>query len=166
MALVMAAIANNGHLVTPHLAADSGPVSLNDASSFRTTMPSVQSRQIEGLDRETLGYVREGLTMVVHHPRGTGYKTVRMKEITIAGKTGTAETNGVDHAWFAGYVPAEQPRIAFVVVLQNGGSGGAAAGPVAHDFIKVLVDMGLVTRSTPLLSDRSKNRSTSEQSVD
>ena len=166
MARVMAAIANNGHLVTPHLAADSGPVSLNDSSSIRMTMPSAPSRQIEGLDRDTLRYVREGLTMVVHHPRGTGYKTVRMKEITIAGKTGTAETNGVDHAWFAGYVPAEQPRIAFVVVLQNGGSGGAVAGPVAHDFIKVLVDMGLVTRPTPLLSDRSKNRSTSEQSVD
>ena len=98
------------------------------------------------------------MAMVVHHPRGTGYKTIRMKEITIAGKTGTAQNNGVDHAWFAGYVPAEQPRIAFVVVLEHGGSGGAVAGPVAHDFVKTLVEMGLVTKTTPLLSDRPVRR--------
>ena len=96
--------------------------------------------------------------MVVHHPRGTGYKTVRMKEVTIAGKTGTAETNGIDHAWFAGYVPAEQPRIAFVVVLQNGGGGGAAAGPVAHEFVKKLVELGLVTKVPNLVSERDSTR--------
>ncbi|WP_373652568.1 peptidoglycan D,D-transpeptidase FtsI family protein [Schlesneria sp. DSM 10557] len=166
MARIMAAIANDGHLVTPHFAADSGPASMDETSYLRSAIPASQAQPIEGLRRETLGYVREGLTMVVHHPRGTAYKTVRMKEITIAGKTGTAETSGVDHAWFAGYAPAEQPRIAFVVVLQNGGSGGAVAGPVAHDFLKMLVELGLVTKPSSLLSDRSASRISSEHSVD
>ena len=158
MVRAMAVFANDGNLVTPHLAADSGPATLDDSNSLRRTLPIFESQPIEGLQRRTMDLVREGLAMVVHHPRGTGYKTIRMKEITIAGKTGTAQNNGVDHAWFAGYVPAEQPRIAFVVVLEHGGSGGAVAGPVAHDFVKTLVEMGLVTKTTPLLSDRAVRR--------
>ena len=154
----IAAIANDGNLVTPHLAADSGPGLMDESSSIRSSLSNLQPTSIEGLHAETLDDIREGLTMVVHHPRGTGYKTVRMKEVTIAGKTGTAETNGIDHAWFAGYVPAEQPRIAFVVVLQNGGGGGAAAGPVAHEFVKKLVDLGLVAKVPNLVSERAAKR--------
>ena len=154
----MAAIANDGNLVTPHLAAESGPGLMDSSSSIRSSPSNLQPSSIDGLHEETLDNIREGLTMVVHHPRGTGYKTVRMKEVTIAGKTGTAETNGIDHAWFAGYVPAEQPRIAFVVVLQNGGGGGAAAGPVAHEFVKKLVELGLVTKVPNLVSESNSTR--------
>ena len=159
----MAAVANGGYLVTPHLAAESGPSLMDESSSIRNSPSNLQPTSIEGLHAETLNNIREGLTMVVHHPRGTGYKTVRMKEVTIAGKTGTAETNGIDHAWFAGYVPAEQPRIAFVVVLQNGGGGGAAAGPVAHEFVKKLVDLGLVTKVPHLVSERTITRPSQKQ---
>jgi penicillin-binding protein 2 len=84
------------------------------------------------------------LEKVVAHPQGTGYKTVRLKEVAIAGKTGTAENGGPDHAWFAGYVPADRPQVAFVVVLEHGGSGGKAAGPVAKKFVQVLLDEGIV----------------------
>jgi penicillin-binding protein 2 len=52
--------------------------------------------------------------------------------------------NKPDHAWFAGYVPAERPRYAFVVVLEHGGSGGAAAGPVARRFVEELLAVGLL----------------------
>ncbi len=159
----MAAIANGGNLVTPHLAADSDPGLMDESSSIRRSPSHLNPTSIEGLHEETLDSIREGLTMVVHHPRGTGYKTVRMKEVTIAGKTGTAETNGIDHAWFAGYVPAEQPRIAFVVVLQNGGGGGAAAGPVAHEFVKKLVELGLVTKVPNLVSERTVTRQSQKQ---
>ena len=99
--------------------------------------------------------------MVVHDPHGTGYKTVRMKGVTIAGKTGTAETKGIgskgiDHAWFAGYVPAERPRIAFAIVLQNGGGGGKVAGPVAHAFVKSLVELGFVAKTNEIASDHPR----------
>ena len=79
-------------------------------------------------------------------PHGTGYKTIRLKDVAIAGKTGTAEPGGdrPDHAWFAGYVPADQPRIAFVVVLEHAGSGGHAAGPVARKFVEALLLQGLL----------------------
>ena len=160
MARVMAGIANDGYLVTPHLAANSGPASLDESDSIRKSLGEKEVRPIPGLHSHTLDYVRKGLTMVVHDPHGTAYKTVRMKEVTIAGKTGTAQTSGVDHAWFAGYVPAERPRIAFVVVLEHGGSGGKAAGPVAHDFVKTLIDKSLIDTEKPtkLASDRVRRK--------
>jgi len=150
MARAMAAIANDGQLVTPHLAAEAGPAKLDDLQSFRSVFAHPEAEPIAGLHPETLAAVREGLTMVVHDPHGTAYKTVRLKDVTIAGKTGTAETNGADHAWFAGYVPAEQPRVAFVVVLEHGGSGGKSAGPVARQFVSGLLELGLITPTANL----------------
>ncbi len=103
-------------------------------------------RRLPNLSEGTLARVREGLEQVVAHPQGTGFKSVRMKEVAIAGKTGTAEIGGgrPDHAWFAGYVPADRPRIAFVVVLEQAGSGGKVAGPVAKKFVQVLLDQGVI----------------------
>lgn len=160
VARVMAAIANNGHLVTPHLAASSGPVSIHESGTVDRSFRHDEPRPISGLRSDTLDRVRDGLTMVVNDPKGTGYKTVRLKEVTIAGKTGTAEKEGrVDHAWFAGYVPAERPRIAFVVVLEHGGSGGKAAGPVAREFVKILLDTRLVVGSAELADGHSPKAS-------
>jgi penicillin-binding protein 2 len=88
------------------------------------------------------------LREVVENPRGTG-KRIRLDEISIAGKTGTAEVGGgkTDHAWFAGYTPADAPRVAFVVVLENGGSGGHDAGPLARQFVQLLIEHGVVAPS-------------------
>jgi len=73
----------------------------------------------------------------VHDPRGTGYGAVRLEEIEIAGKTGTAQCGAgrAEHAWFAGYVPAKQPRWAFVVVLEHAGNADTTAGPVAKRLV-------------------------------
>ncbi len=150
MVRAMAAVANGGLLVTPHLAGEAGPVSLGTSPSFHPVFSHPEPQAIDGLRSETLAHVREGLEMVVNHPTGTAYKTVRLKEVRVAGKTGTAESSGADHAWFAGYVPAEQPRIAFLVVLEHGGSGGKAAGPVAKKLVSCLLELGLVTPSTNL----------------
>jgi penicillin-binding protein 2 len=59
---------------------------------------------------------------------------------TAAGKTGTAEAGAgrADHAWFAGYFPAENPKYVVVVALEHGGSGARAAGPVARELFKLL----------------------------
>src|SRR4029077_15470346 len=86
--------------------------------------------RIPELSARSLEWVRMGMREVAAHPQGTGYKTERLRDGAIAGKTGTAEPGGdrPDHAWFAGYVPADRPTIAFVVVLEHAGSGGHAAG--------------------------------------
>lgn len=154
MARLMAAIANGGYLVTPHLATSAGPTSIETDGStpVRPVFAHPEPQPIPGLHPQTLAAVREGLYNVVHDPHGTGYKSIRLKEVAIAGKTGTAEVGGgrPDHAWFAGYAPADQPRVAFAVVIEHGGSGGKVAGPIARDFVKTLLETGLITPSAPL----------------
>ncbi|OYW22219.1 MAG: hypothetical protein B7Z55_04865, partial [Planctomycetales bacterium 12-60-4] len=99
-----------------------------------------------------LAAIREGLYRVVHDPQGTGYKTVRLSDVSIAGKTGTAEVGGgrPDHAWFAGFTPADNPRVAFAVVIEHGGSGSRTAGPVAREFVRSLLELGLITPTSTI----------------
>ena len=144
VARMMAAVANGGYLVTPHVARGTGPALVDDEES--DTIGLYEPRRIPGLSQSTLERVREGLRKVVENPRGTGYKRVRLEQITVAGKTGTAEVGGgkEDHAWFAGYVPADKPRIAFAVVLEHGGSGGKDAGPIARSLIEAMLELEIL----------------------
>lgn len=140
---LMAAVANGGQLVHPHVVREiSDPLNAT-ANSDRPEFPKFESRAI-GLSDRTVHLVRQGLELVV--AKGTGFGSVRMKEVPIAGKTGTAETGGnrPDHAWFAGYVPADDPQVAFVVVLEHGGSGAKAAGPIAHKLVEELLQQGII----------------------
>lgn len=154
MARLMAAIANGGYLVTPHLATTSGPTSIETDGStpVRPVFAHPEPQPIPGLHPSTLAAIREGLYNVVNDSHGTAFKTVRLKEVAIAGKTGTAEVGGnrPDHAWFAGYAPADNPRVAFAVVVEHGGSGSKVAGPIAREYVKTLLDTGLITPSAPL----------------
>ena len=67
---------------------------------------------------------------------GTG-TNARIKNIKVAGKTGTAENpSGKSHAWFVGFAPADEPKVAVAVVLEEEGStGGKGAAPIARDII-------------------------------
>jgi penicillin-binding protein 2 len=113
---MIASVANGGRLLTPRVRLD-GPTG---------------SEQIVGFSTGTWNVLREGLRKVVNENGGTGYRTVRSAKIEIAGKTGTAQTPPKgDHAWFAGFAPYGDPQIAFAVVIEHGGHGGAVAGPVA-----------------------------------
>ena len=64
---------------------------------------------------------------------GTG-SAVRTDAYTAAAKTGSAEfeTGKETHAWFTGFAPVEDPRIAVTVIVEESGSGGAVAGPIAR----------------------------------
>jgi len=147
---MMAAVANGGQLVTPHVLSRLGlPQRAEDASPGEDSDDPIQvppSQPVAGLRPETLTAVREGLERVVSDPRGTAYGTVRLDSIAIAGKTGTAETGGDrgDHAWLAGYVPAERPKLAFVVVLEHAGDGATAAGPVARRLVLRMEQLGML----------------------
>ncbi len=141
---MMAAIANGGWLVVPHIVSPDGIV--RRTGEIDDSPRDLSRRRITGLHEETLDLIREGLTAAVEQPYGTGYRTVRIEGIRIAGKSGTAETapGKPDHAWFAGYVPADKPRYAFAVVLEHGGSGSRTAGPVAREVIRFMIDRGLI----------------------
>ena len=151
---MMAAIANGGELLTPRVARRTGSsvVSENIGSASSTDLLAApRAMPIPEISPLVLQQVRQGLEQVVSNSHGTGYKTVRMKEVAIAGKSGTAEANGgPNHAWFAGYFPADRPRYSFVVVLERGGAGGKAAGPLAKQLVQSMLKAGLIEQSRQL----------------
>jgi penicillin-binding protein 2 len=142
IARMMAAIANGGDMVTPFVAHKSGPrlADEDSASGVSLRVP------IPGLSEGTLTRIRTALTKTVSDPSGTAYNTVRTKDIAIAGKSGTAQSGKgqADHAWFAGYAPADNPRVAFAVVLEHAGSGSKAAGPLARQLVEALLADGVL----------------------
>jgi len=78
--------------------------------------------------------------------RGTG-TAAQIPGITVAGKTGTAQTTpGTDpHAWFVAFAPAEAPRYAVSVIVEHGGNfgseatGGQVAAPIAKQVLQALL---------------------------
>jgi penicillin-binding protein 2 len=142
IARMMAAIANGGDLVTPSVARRSGPrlADEDSASGVSRRVP------IPGLSEQTLSRIRAALAKTVADPSGTGYSSVRTQEISIAGKTGTAQAGKgqADHAWFAGYAPADNPRVAFAIVLEHAGSGSKSAGPLARQLVEALLADGVL----------------------
>ena len=150
---MMAAIANGGQLVTPHVAEGLGLAADPDAAPEQAGSAAIDiapPRPIPGLDPRKLEIVREGLRRVVADPKGTGHATAALESIAIAGKTGTAETGAgsADHAWFAGYAPADAPRIAFVVVLEHAGDAAATAAPAAKRLVERLQELGYLEART------------------
>ena len=135
VARLMAAIANGGRLVQPTILARG-----NDRDSASS---SVSSAKAIKLHPETLSTIRQGLARVVSDPNGTAYSTARLQSIAIAGKTGTAENGtSADHGWFAGYAPAQEPKLAFVVVLEHAPDGTATAASIARRMVEQLAALG------------------------
>jgi len=82
---------------------------------------------------ETLSIVRGGLREAVLS--GTS-QVVKFKGLSVAGKTGTAENpHGEDHAWFICYAPEDNPIIALAILVEHGGHGASAAGPLARQIL-------------------------------
>ena len=107
------------------------------------------SGQYELLNEKNWEHVHKAMINVVHGLRGTAHRSIgRDVEYTIAGKTGTAQVFEVaqdeeydeekvieklrDHALFISYAPAENPRIAVAVIVENGGHGSSVAAPIAR----------------------------------
>lgn len=146
MALVTATIANGGTLYKPSLIET---VRDPDGRVIEQFKPTVLGR-FSGQGRN-LQLVRNGLIEAVNGRRGTG-RRARFENITVAGKTGTAQVVRLaqykhlkeedipykyrDHAWFTCFAPAENPEIAVSVLVEHGLHGGSAAAPIARAVLE------------------------------
>jgi penicillin-binding protein 2 len=116
IARLYAAIANGGHLVTPHLVSE-----------------NFQKPANIGVISDKLAVVQKGLDYVVS--RGTGSRAGRFG-VAVAGKTGTAQNSqGLDHAVFAGYAPAGDPQYVAVAMVEAGEHGGSVASPIVGELL-------------------------------
>lgn len=145
IAVLYAAIANGGFVVTPSLV---DRVMTDDEKLVLETSPKYKNAEpiIAAFDRER---IHRGLVGVVNNDLGTAYSE-RTESVTVAGKTGTSQV-GIepkegeliiegwdvtqDHAWFAGYAPADNPEIVVVALVAHGGTGADAAAPIVMRVI-------------------------------
>ena len=135
------AVSNGGRLLKPAIVKEI--VSYSGEKKFKHT--PIVSGKIP-VEDEMLELIKDALVGVVNDPGGTG-RAARLKDITVAGKTGTAQVVSLDtqnesrehkdHAWFTSYAPAEDPEIAVTVLIEHGGKGGAVAAPIAGKIIEI-----------------------------
>ncbi len=124
MNLITNAIANDGTLMKPYLLTT---VKCEDG----TIVESFTKEEYKKLmTSEQAGILRNMMEQVVLS--GTASK-LKGLSYTAAGKTGSAEfnSNSDSHAWFTGYAPADDPEICVTIIVENAGSGGSYAVPIA-----------------------------------
>ena len=144
---MISTIANGGILIRPYLVKK---IEDSDGKLIQEFFPVV-NRNI-GIDSEVLKHLKEGLRGVVHEAHGTGHRA-RLKNVTVSGKTGTAQVVGMkasdeidpeeeipysfrDHAWFVAFAPYEKPEVAVSVIIEHGGHGGTTAAPIARKILE------------------------------
>ena len=134
MAMAAAAVANEGVLMRPYLIEE-----LLD-SSGRTVQRAEPRAWKTALPAAAAAVIREGMVEAV--ARGTA-GAAGLSGVQVAGKTGSAQNPlGKTHAWFIGFAPASKPRLAVAVILENAGSGGEAAAPLAGKLFSLAFARG------------------------
>ena len=144
LAAAVATIANNGVLVRPHLLK-----SVQDAKSqeVREWKPDAPPQAV-AVKPENLAFVRDAMVDVTK-PGGTAAQTGAGAPYSIAAKTGTAQVVAMkqnekydekrlkqehwDHALLIAFAPADDPKIALAILVENGKHGGTTAGPIARE---------------------------------
>lgn len=129
MALVAAAVANGGEVVYPRIAL----AELENGERIQE-LDSVSSRRVFS---ETLAAtMKDFMASVIEAGQAAGLDI----GVSVGGKTGTAEAgDGTSHAWFIGFAPVDEPRVAIAVVVERGGQGGSVAGPIAGEVMRAVL---------------------------
>ncbi|MEK7449838.1 MAG: penicillin-binding protein 2 [Planctomycetota bacterium] len=129
---MMAAVANNGSLVRPHVLKNQAQPRSNQG---QPPVDNYLERKIDLLS-QSLSAIKKALYKVVHESGGTAHG-LGLDDLPVAGKTSTAQTGSTTapHAWFAGFAPYDNPRFAFVIMVEKGGKGSAGAAVLAPEII-------------------------------
>jgi penicillin-binding protein 2 len=123
---MVAAVGNGGTLYRPQLI----EMIASDPVNPDWTFQPVVLAQLP-ISAEHLQAIQDGLYKVTSAKDGTAYQAFKGSSLTVAGKTGTAESGqGNPHAWFAGYVPADDAEIAIAVIVEHAGEGATYAAPL------------------------------------
>jgi penicillin-binding protein 2 len=143
LATATSILANGGTQVTPHLLKEVIDAKTGEKRTFKPASIAQSTYK-----PENLRIVRQGMVDVLL-PGGTAARAGAGASYGIAGKTGTAQVVGMkagerydekkiderlrDHALFIAYAPADNPKIAIAMLVENGGHGGGTAAPIARE---------------------------------
>jgi penicillin-binding protein 2 len=142
MAHAIATLANDGVLMKPHLVKI-----LEDGGTKQRTLTVAKESGRIPLRQENIDVIKHAMVGVTSDQSGTGFMAFRNAGYTVGGKTGTAQVVGLkggkynasatperlrDNALFTAFAPADKPRIAIAVVVENAGFGAAIAAPIVR----------------------------------
>ena len=145
------ALLASGKLPTPHLAKKF--LNRNYAPKYEDVLSKTEKRE--------LPIIQKAMFEVCNHPKGTATKHITTS-IKIAGKTGTAQVIGIpqdekkrmkedelkyysrSHAWLTTYGPYKHPKYVVTVLVEHGGHGGSAAGPIVSKIYNKLIELGYI----------------------
>ena len=136
MAMVAAAVANGGDLMTPYIATRAVDP---DGRTVLQNQPTVFSHV---MSRATADKLTAMMQKVVQEGTGTA---AALQNFNVAGKTGTAEKgtpgSNITQPWFIAFAPADNPRVAIAVTIEKtiGGFGGTDAAPIAKAVMESLL---------------------------
>lgn len=146
------ALIASGKLPIPHFVKNAG-----DNSVDKTPRDVLNA-----FEKNKLPVLREGMRQVCSEIGGTAYYSTRESKAYLACKTGTAQVVGISQedkarikeadmdyfhrsqAWITGFLPADNPRYVITVMVEHGGSGSGAGGPVLAKLSNALVELGYV----------------------
>ncbi len=113
-------------------------------------------------EKSQIRYIQQAMFEVANHQKGTAAKGLVDSNVTLAAKTGTAQVVGISqtekkrmkeedmeyyrrsHAWLTTYGPYRHPKYVITILLEHGGHGGSAAGPIATKIYNKLLEMGYI----------------------
>lgn len=166
LAVATSAIAMRGQGVRPRFLRATRRQAQAEEPASATAMPTVNVESDLYWDQ-----VISAMVDVAHKPNGTAFRIGKDAKYKIAGKTGTAQVFGLaedeeyeeenvaeklrDHGLFIAFAPADDPRIAIAVIVENGGSGSKSAAPVA----RVVMDHFLLSKEELTATYGPKNKS-------
>ena len=143
---MIACVAKDGEIVTPKI--------LKDNSNEK----NLKNSKVKDLKPEAIRLIKRGMFKAVNDPKGTAFSSRLNSSFKMCGKTATSQVRRIsmkereegilknedlprekrDHALFVGYYPSDNPKFAFSVVVEHGGSGSKSAAPIAKDLCKKL----------------------------
>ena len=145
LAVMTASIASRGNLIQPQIVK-----SINGVEN-----PTIKVTESSKISDKYWNYIHESMRDVVHSNRGTARGINKGLTYNIAGKTGTAQVISInasdeydrskiserqwDHALFVAFAPAEDPKIAVALIVENGEHGSTAAAPIARTVIDTYI---------------------------
>jgi peptidoglycan glycosyltransferase len=130
MALVASTVADGGELMQPQLV-----TAMTGKAGTRTIGPRSMGRVISASNARA---INAAMVQAVEGPLGRQFTTgAAVPGVTTAGKSGTAELGGTGepHSWFIGFAPANDPKVAIAVIVEQAGRGGEVAAPIAGDLM-------------------------------
>jgi penicillin-binding protein 2 len=145
VAAMLAAVGNGGTLYRPQVV----EMIADDPNNPEWTFEPVEVAQLP-ISAGNRAVIQDSLHEVTSASYGTAFTPFQGLEVSVAGKTGTAESGRENpHAWFAGYAPAQDPEIAIAVIVEHSGEGAVHAAPLFRKVLEAYLGIEQAPASTP-----------------